>query len=351
MPAEKNTYDLLRLIFNLLIICLLIVIAYRVVEPFLFGFFWAVMVVIATWPLMIKLQPKLLNKRWLAVLVMTLVLSLVFIIPFTLIIISITKNGTYLIEWVKNLPNQPLPTLDWLSNVPIVGTELHQHWLDLIKNDVGDLVKEVQPYIGTMLSVSLEQVTNLGIFAFHGAVMIVFSALLYFNGENITKYIFLFAKKLSKQYGHLAIILSGQAIRAVALGVVVTAITLTFIGGISFVITAVPYPGIFTLLLFVCCVVQIGPLIVMIPAILWQFSNDNIASGIILVVIAVILTTLDSVMRAYLIKKGADLPFLLILFGVIGGILGFGVMGLFIGPVVLALAYKLLSLWTEEQDE
>ncbi|MCT6876535.1 AI-2E family transporter, partial [Frischella perrara] len=169
------------------------------------------------------------------------------------------------------------------------------------------------------------------------------------KGESITKYVYVLANRLSKQYGTTTVTLAGQSIRAVALGVVVTAITLALIGGMSFIFTKMPFPGILTLILFICCVAQIGPVIVMLGCIIWQFWDGHIISGIVLIVVAIILTTLDSVMRAYLIKKGADLPFLLILFGVIGGILAFGIMGLFIGPVVLALSYKIIQQWVNEQ--
>ncbi|OCG10865.1 hypothetical protein A9G09_12230 [Gilliamella sp. wkB292] len=349
MPAEKNTYDLLKLILNLLIIGLLIIITYRVVEPFLFGFFWAVMVVIATWPLMIKIQQKLFNKRWLSLLVMALILAFVCIIPFILIISSVAQNGHYLIEWARTLPHRELPTLDWLSSLPMFGNELHQKWLEIIQTDGSELISDIQPYIGILVGWLLEQATNISIFIFHAGVMIIFSLLLFLKGESITKYVYVFANRLSKQYGKTTVTLAGQAIRAVALGVVVTAITLALIGGISFVLTNMPFPGILTLILFICCVAQIGPVIVMIGCIIWQFWDGNTISAIVLIFVAIILTTLDSVMRAYLIKKGADLPFLLILFGVIGGILAFGIMGLFIGPVVLALTYKLIESWVDEQ--
>ncbi|OCG03058.1 AI-2E family transporter YdiK [Gilliamella sp. wkB112] len=349
MPAEKNTYDLLKLILNLLLIGLLIVITYRVVEVFIFGFFWAVMVVIATWPLMIKIQQKLFNKRWLSLLVMALILAFVCVIPFILIISSVAQNGHYLIEWARTLSHRELPTLDWLNSIPMFGSELHQKWLDLIHTDGSDLVDTIQPYIGSMIGWLLEQATNISIFIFHAGVMIVFSLLLFLKGERITRDVYLFANRLSKQYGADTVTLAGQSIRAVALGVVVTAITLALIGGISFVLTKMPFPGILTLVLFICCVAQIGPVIVMLGCIVWQFWDGHTLSGIILIIVAIILTTLDSVMRAYLIKKGADLPFLLILFGVIGGVLSFGLMGLFIGPVVLALAYKLFQKWINEQ--
>ncbi|MCX8641836.1 MULTISPECIES: AI-2E family transporter YdiK [unclassified Gilliamella] len=349
MPAENNTYDLLKLILNLLIIGLLIIITYRVVEPFLFGFFWAVMVVIATWPLMIKIQQKLFNKRWLSLLVMALILAFVCIIPFILIISSVAQNGHYLIEWARTLPHRELPTLDWLSSLPMFGNELHQKWLEIIQTDGSELISDIQPYIGILVGWLLEQATNISIFIFHAGVMIIFSLLLFLKGESITKYVYVFANRLSKHYGKTTVTLAGQAIRAVALGVVVTAITLALIGGISFVLTNMPFPGILTLILFICCVAQIGPVIVMIGCIIWQFWDGNTISAIVLIFVAIILTTLDSVMRAYLIKKGADLPFLLILFGVIGGILAFGIMGLFIGPVVLALTYKLIESWVDEQ--
>lgn len=349
MPIEKNTHDLLKLIINLLIIGLFIVITYLIISPFLFGFFWAVMVVIVTWSLMLKLQHRLFDNRLLASTIMTLLISLVFIIPFIFIITSITKNASFLIESVKNLSAHQLPELNWLASIPEVGGELHQKWLALKSDDASELINTIQPYIGTVVTWSVGQAANVGLFIFHGAIMITFSALLYLKGEIVTKSLYRLANRISSQYGSSTLTLAGQAIRAVALGVVVTALTLTFIGGLTLVLTDTPYPGLLTLLLFVCCVAQIGPLIIIIPCLIWQFWADNTAAGIVLIIVAIILTTLDSLMRAYLIKKGADLPFLLIFFGVIGGLLAFGVMGLFIGPVVLALSYKLIPVWVKEQ--
>lgn len=349
MPTEKSN-DLLKLILNLLIIGLFIIIMYRVVEPFLFGFFWAVMVVITTWPLMIWFQHKLFDKRILAVFVMTVILSLFFIIPFMMIITSIAKNGGFLIEIAKNISQQKLPSLNWLESIPLIGNELYLKWEDLINNDGSELVKEVQPYLGTVISWTIEQLTNISVFIFHCGVMIVFSALLFLKGEDVKKHVYHFAHRLSKLHGENTMTLAGKSIRAVALGVVVTAVTLALIGGLSLVFTNMPFPGLLTLLLFVCCVAQIGPVLIMGGCAAWQFWDGNLLSGIILVIVTLILTTIDSLMRTYLIRKGVDLPFLLIFFGVIGGILGFGAMGLFIGPVILALSYNFIQAWVEEQD-
>lgn len=351
MPAENNTYDLLKLVLNLIIIGLFIAITYQVIQPFLFGFFWAVMVVISTWPIMLKLQKKLYDKRILSVFVMTIILSLFFIIPFAIILTNITKNAAFLIEWVKNFSYQDLPSLNWVANIPVFGHELHQKWITLIQDDAKALIEEIQPYMGISVSWFIDQMTSIGLFVFHCGVMIVFSTLLYLKGEETLKYTYYFAHRLSKKYGENMVTLAGQSIRAVALGIVLTAITLAILGGISLVITKVPFVGILTLLLFICCVVQIGPVLIMAGCAIWQiFWNDSIFAGIFLIIMAIILTTLDSLMRTYLIKKGANLPFLLILFGVIGGVLAFGAMGLFIGPVILALSYNVINAWVEQQD-
>lgn len=351
MPKNKNSYDLLKLIFNILIIGIMIILTFVVAQPFLFGFFWAVMVVIATWPFMIVIQNKFALSRFLVVIFMTLLLSLVFVIPFSLVVYSITKNSTYLIEWTKSLSNEAIPELNWLNSLPLVGNELHQKWLEVVNSSNSkEIIKEIQPYIGTIVSWLVTQLANFSVLLFHCGVMIIFSALLFYKGEAVAKYMMLFARRISPHRGSYAVTLAGQAIRAVALGVVVTALTQALIGGLSLASTHIAYSGLLTLLMFVFCVAQIGPLLVMVPAIIWQFYEAHIMQAIILIIVTSALVTIDSVMRAALIKRGADLPFLLILCGVIGGLLGFGVMGLFIGPVVLALSYKLIGAWIDEQD-
>lgn len=349
MPTSQHN-DLLKLILNLIIIGLFIIIIYQVVEPFLFGFFWALMFVITTWPLMIKLQSKLFNKRILSVLVLTFMLGLFFIIPILMIILSITKNSGYLIELAKNFSQKELPSFTWLEKIPMFGNELYQKWQSIIDNNGSELIQAFKPYIGTVISWTISQLTNISIFIFHCSIMIIFSGLLYFHGEKIKKHAYNIAHRLSKQHGESTLTLAGQSIRAVALGVVVTAVTLSLIGGLSLVLTNMPFTGLLTLFLFICCVAQIGPVLIMSCCVIWQFWDGHIVAGSILIVITLILTTLDSLMRTMLIKKGVDLPFLLILFGVIGGILGFGAMGLFIGPVILSLSYNLIQSWVEEND-
>ena len=144
--------------------------------------------------------------------------------------------------------------------------------------------------------------------------------------------------------------LAGEAIQAVALGVVVTAMVQSGLAGFGLAVAGVPFAGVLTALIFVLCVAQLGPALVFIPAIAWMYWQGETGWATALLVWAVPVTLLDGVLRPYLIRMGADLPLMLILPGVIGGLIAFGVLGLFIGPVLLAVGYTLLVAWLDEGE-
>jgi predicted PurR-regulated permease PerM len=113
-------------------------------------------------------------------------------------------------------------------------------------------------------------------------------------------------------------------------------------------VAGVPFAGLLTAVVLLLCIAQIGPIVVLVPAVIWLFWNDETARGVALLVWSIIVGTLDNVLRPILIRKGADLPLLLIFAGVIGGLIAFGIVGLFVGPVVLAIGYMLLNQWVNE---
>jgi predicted PurR-regulated permease PerM len=178
--------------------------------------------------------------------------------------------------------------------------------------------------------------------------MLLFSALLFWRGERVAQGIRHFATRLAGRRGDTAVLLAAQAIRAVALGVVVTALVQAVLGGIGLAISGVPYPTLFTVVMILSCLVQIGPLPVLIPAIIWLYWSGDTTWGTVLLVWSCVVGTLDNVIRPVLIRMGADLPLILILSGVIGGLIAFGMIGLFIGPVLLAVSWRLFDAWVKE---
>ncbi|PHM45686.1 inner membrane protein [Xenorhabdus mauleonii] len=348
MEKSQSHLDLPKLLFALFFILLLITTSFWVLSPFIFGFIWAGMVVIATWPLLEKLQQRLWGRRWIAVTIMTLLLVLLFVIPIALLVGSLVENSAPLIAWAKSPSAIQLPHLEWLNRVPVVGEDLYLKWQALIADGSNILLNKIPPYIGKATTWFLTQAVNAGRFLFHLALMVVFSVLLYWKGEQVMLSIRHFAVRLADKRGDAVVLLAAKSIRAVALGIVVTALVQAIAGGVGLAIAGIPYPMLLTVLMFVCCVAQLGPLLVLIPSIAWLYWTGDTTWGTILVVWSVILTTMDGVLRPFLIRLGADLPMILILTGVIGGILSLGVIGLFIGPVVLAVSYSLLLAWMNE---
>lgn len=158
----------------------------------------------------------------------------------------------------------------------------------------------------------------------------------------------MFARRIGQERGEQAVRLAGQAVRGVALGVIVTALVQSVLAGLGLWISGVPRPGLLLALIFVLGVTQLGPLPVLVPATIWLYWSGSIAWGSALLVWTLLVSPLDNILRPILIRRGVDLPLLLIIAGVIGGLIAFGVVGLFVGPVILAVTYTLLQSWVRD---
>ncbi|MFS2223659.1 AI-2E family transporter YdiK [Pantoea sp. B65] len=347
MKNLQRGMDLPQMLFSLLFIMVMTVACFWVVQPFILGFAWASMVVIATWPLMIKIQSWLWGRRSLAVIAMTLILILLFIIPIALLVNSLIDNSAPVIEWATSGHIQ-IPQLSWLHEIPLVGDKLYASYHKLIAGGGSALMTKVQPYIGQTTGFFVAQAGHFGRFMMHLGLMLLFSMLLYWRGEQAGNGIRHFAYRMSGRRGDAAVLLAAQAIRAVALGVVVTALVQGVLGGIGLAISGIPYATLLTVVMILFCLIQLGPLPVLIPAIIWLYWSGDTTWGTVLVIWSCVVGTLDNVLRPMLIRMGADLPMILILSGVIGGLLAFGMIGLFIGPVVLAVSYRLVAVWMHE---
>jgi len=173
----------------------------------------------------------------------------------------------------------------------------------------------------------------------------IIAAILFAKGEVVREGILRFATRLAGRRGYDVAILAGQTIRGVVLGVVGTALIQTAVASTGLLITGVPAAALIAAVTLFFCLAQIGPFLVMTPAVVWLYWSGSGGRGTTLLVFMIVAGTLDNFVRPLLIKRGANIPILLIFSGVIGGLLAFGIVGLFIGPVVLTVAYTLMVSW------
>jgi predicted PurR-regulated permease PerM len=189
-----------------------------------------------------------------------------------------------------------------------------------------------------------------GTFLIHLLLTLLLCGVLYVTGETAALGVRRFARRLRGPIGDHLVLLAAGSIRAVALGIVGTAIVQTALGTAGLAAAGAPYVTIFAAVMFVCCIAQLGPALPMLAAVGWLYLSGAMTAAIGLLVWTVIVGVLDNVIRPILIRRGADLPLLLIMPGVIGGLFTMGLVGLFVGPVVLAVAYTEITAWIAEQD-
>jgi predicted PurR-regulated permease PerM len=345
-PAPDTSPDLARTTFQLLAIGALILSSFWIVRPFLVASAWATMIAVATWPLLLRTQALLGGRRFPAVVVLTLALLLILLLPFYSGVSTIVEHAGQFAEWSKSLSTLRLPELpQWVAGLPLIGTRLAAYWQQIATASPEEVSAYLAPFASTVAVWFVGQVGNLGLLLVQLLLTVVVVAILYSNGETAVRGVVRFARRLAGAQGENAVHLAARAVRAVALGVVVTAIVQAALAGIGLAVAGVPFASILTVLIFILAVAQIGAAPVLIPVTIWVYSTSGAVWGTGFLVWAIVCTTLDNVLRPVLIRRGADLPLLLIFAGVIGGLISFGVIGLFIGPVVLAVAYTLLVDW------
>ena len=273
--------DPVRVTLGVSFVAGLIVTSFWVLQPFLPAALWAVTIVIATWPLMLRVESMLWGRRGLAVAVMTLLMLLGFIVPLTLALLTIVTHAHDIVDWVESL--------------------------------------------ATLL------------------LVVLFAAILYASGETAAGAARRFARRLAGARGEHSARLAAQAI-------VVTALMQAVLAAAGLFVVGVPFPGMLTALVFLLCVAQIGAGPVMFLAVFWTYWSGASGWGTALLVWSLFVLSLDNVVRPILIRKGADLPLLLVFVSVAGGLLAFGVVGIFVGPAVLAVAYSLLADWINTRE-
>ena len=346
MSEPRSDRDLVRTTLSVVFLLVLLGTVFWILRPLLPAILWSSTIVVSTWPLLVGLEKRLGGKRLLSAMVLTVLLTVLLLLPFFFGVLGIVNNAEKISEGVQSLSRATLPPPPgWVERLPIVGERIAATWRQTAAEGGEGLLARLGPYADRMIAWLLGQVGGAGRVVFHIAMTLIGVVFLYRYGERVGGRVRGFAVRIAGANGDDAVQLAAQATRSVALGVLLTSIIQALLAALGLLVAGVPWVGVLTVLMIVTGLAQLGPTPVLVPAVFWLYWQGEIAWGTALLGWTGFVTVIDNVIRPFLIRRGADLPLMLIFVGVIGGLFAFGVVGLFIGPVVLAVAYRLLENW------
>jgi predicted PurR-regulated permease PerM len=316
-----------------------------VLWPFKTALLWAVVLTFTTWPVYQRLLRAMGGRRTWAALVMTLALTMVLLLPFAIVGFTLADNVKELSGGVRQAFEAGPPEAPaWVARMPLVGPILSSYWNRFAGDGRAALV-ELQRVVEPAGDLILSGGLAIG----HGIVDLTVSILiaffLYRDGAGAAKRVKVAAERLGGQRGHHLLELAGNTVRGVVYGILGTALVQGVMAGVGFLIARVPGAVVLALLTFFLAILPMGPPLIWGPVTAWLFYRGQIGWGIFMLVWGLLISSVDNVIKPWLISKGSDMPFLLIFFGVIGGALAFGFIGVFLGPTLLAVGYRLLQEW------
>ena len=368
------------------VLMLLVVGSFVVMRPFLSALCWAAVLCFCLWPMQRKLVALLNGRRTLAALITTLTVTLILVAPFVVIGMSIADDARTLAQatqkWIEGGPPAPPK---WLNRIPIVGSRATLYWeefateaFDLaqkvkraaVKSDAPtEQISEPPPELEQPLPSTAEagepKIVNAlkkvfartrmwlvaaGIAIGKGVVEVGLSVFLAFfifrDGGAAADRLRTGINRIAGDRGKHLLEVAGNTVRGVVYGILGTALVQAIFAGVGFVIAGVPGAALLALLTFFLSVVPMGPPLIWIPAVIWLFSEGFTGRGIFMLIWGLIVSSVDNFVKPWLISQGSALPFVLIFFGVIGGAIAFGFIGVFLGPTILAVLYRLIEEWS-----
>jgi len=330
----------------------LVIGCFVVLRPFLSALVWAAIICFSTWPIYKRFENWLNGRRTLAATLMTFIVSLVIVIPIALIGISVVNNIASLIpaikSWIHEGPPQP-PA--WIENLPIVGGMIHTYWENITHNS-GQMLSVAKNFLSEWKGWFLARSLDLGQILIQLTLSVFISFFIYRDGMTVVQKLMTAEKRIAGERTQRLLDVVGGTVRGVVYGILGTAAAQGCLAGIGLWIAGVPYPLWGGILTFFLSLVPVGPPVVWVSATLWLFVTEGVAAWrwiFMLVWGLCIVSGVDNVLKPYLISRGSNLPFVLVFLGVFGGIFAFGVIGIFVGPTLIAVGYVLLQEWSSRR--
>lgn len=344
---NDQTGDFIERIAILSLVAALGYACFVAISPFIVPFLWAAILVLSTWPYFVWLTGRLAGRKVTAAVLMTLLLILILSLPLILVIEDVTSklpSATSLAGQIEAIRFDQPP--GWLREIPVIGEPVdaawrsgrYRDWLD------GPRLQAVAATLGRWL---LHQSAHLALTALHLILAPIMAGLLYVHGERTAAILERLALRLGGERLRKILRTAAVTVRGVALGVLGTALVQALLCALGFLIVGVPGATLLGLLCFLLATLHLGTPLVWVPVAIWLAQRGEEASAIFIVAWGILIILLDNFLKPYLIGRSSALPLILIFLGVVGGLVAWGILGIFLGTTLLAVAHSLVLDWLD----
>ena len=323
-----------------------------VMAPFWSALFWGAVLAFASWPLMRLLTRWLGGRESLAAGILTLGWMLLVAVPLVWLGFNLADHVRDAVGLIKDIQVDGLPAAPtWLGSIPFVGERLVATW-DSIDQQGAALMVSIKPYLGQVGNWLLARSAQIGGGILELTLSLVFVFFFYRDGPRLAVFVHRLLERLIGERAGYYIELVAGTVQRVVNGVIGTAAAQALLALIGFLIAGVPGALVLGIVTFLLSLIPMGPPLVWIPATAWLAWKGDYTYAVFLGVWGTfIISGVDNVLKPYLISRGGNLPLVIVLLGVFGGLIAFGFIGLFIGPTLLAVAYSLLTDWSATQAQ
>ena len=332
------------------VVAVLVVWTYQIVKPFLMPVIWGIIIAVAVEPFIARCVHIAGGRRKLVASLFALVVVLALIVPVVMLSASSYDAVMPLLKGLEHremsVPTLPASVAQW----PFAGPYISKAWTHLSTN-LGGAIKQFAPQLKTAAGYLLGSVGGGVRAVFMFIVSIIIAGAILATAEGGTATARRIMRRFARERGDDILELATATIRGVMLGVVGVAIIQSVLSALGLIVAGIPVPGLWAVLVLVCAVIQLPPILVLGPVAAWYFSVADTTPAVIFLVWSILVSSSDSVLKPVLMGRGVNIPMLVILVGALGGMMLSGIIGLFIGAVIVAISYELFMAWIKEEAE
>ena len=345
---HKKTMDAA---IRIALLALLVLWCFNIVRPFIMPVLWGAIMAVAIYPLFVKAYAAFGGRQKLTATLITLLALAILIVPTVMLSGSMIESSKTLAADIEAGTLTVPPPSDKVKDWPLIGEKLHSAW-SLASTNLEGALEKFKPQVEAVGKWLLSGAAGVG----GGVLMFVISiiiagAFLVYGRSGSQAMESIAGRVMGKQNGKEFVDLTGATIRSVAQGVLGVALIQSVLAGIGLLVMGVPYAGIWAVLVLLLAIIQLPPLLILGPIIVYEFSVAETVPAVIFMIWSLIVSVSDGFLKPLFLGRGMDIPMLVILLGAIGGMILSGIIGLFVGAVVLAVGYTLFMAWLDQEQQ